>query len=174
MRHRATRPGGIRFGLYNTAEVLVDTAVRTDPNSGNGAVGYYANISSGTTSNSLLRRENSGTDGYTAGADFAAVGTANTTTNPGLDDTDLHTASLTITRTAGGVSISSVVDNVTLATGTNASPYLTYNTFAVGNGSLTGTVLLDDVLVQYTPVPEPATAALSLAGLAGLVVRRRR
>jgi len=171
-----TTPGNtassFRFGLYNdNAEtVTADTDPRESANSGHNSFGYYANVSTGTSASNAFYREFGGESGILSGNDRSTA-VASNSTNLGLDDTDSHTASLRITATGTGVSLSGSVDGFSLGPDNANAPdgYLTFNQIAFSNNS-GDAIALDDIIVTY--IPEPSTGLLG--GLAGFLVCFRR
>jgi hypothetical protein len=163
-----------RFGFHssNDTPVTVDNTTESDND-----IGYYAAIGSGGTvpaTNSIFFEETGGTGRILGGLDRTAIN-ASSATGLGLNDNLPHTASLTLTRTAGGVQLALSVDGAAAITGTDTSGLRTsFDQISFGGGfAATGNgEVLDDVVVTYDAVPEPG--ALALLGLIGAVGFRRR
>jgi hypothetical protein len=181
-RYAASAPGnstnGFRFGLYNDVGETMssDAANRDDPNAGISSVGYYGSISTGSpgTPSNAFYREFGGTNGILTGDDrSSAVG--NNSANMGLNDTDVHTAVMRITATAGGVSLTGSIDGITFASGPANTPtadYRTFNQIAFASNVTNTSLFLDDITLVY--VPEPAAALLGGLGALFSLCRRRR
>lgn len=80
-------------------------------------------------------------------------------------------------RDAGGAAITTTDTNVDPFTGQRANALFTIDYTTPASPEITrfaGTGVYDGVTVQVTPVPEPTTTALMLAGLGGIALKRRR
>lgn len=168
-----------RFGLFGNNDTQVtDNGQTTSADD----FGYYAAIGSGNqtpATTSLLFRENGGTDPITAATDRVNL-PVTSATGTGLNDNNVHTALLTLTRaSASSVDVSLSIDGgpAYTATDTGTAPGTIRTTFdlvAIGTGfGATGLqYAVDDVTV--TGVPEPTAVGLAAIGLAGGLLRRRK
>jgi hypothetical protein len=172
---------GLRFGLYNdngsvtTADELTETnqdSLQYGHSSKND-FGYYANLSTGTTTSAELYRESGNTSSIVNGGDRGLLNP--TGGSPaGLSGTDVHTAYMRITRSAAGVDIVAGIDGVDFIQGTSTTAYTQFNEIAFGNGGNNIPLVFDDVRVDFVPVPEPSTfVLLALMALAAVCYRRR-
>jgi hypothetical protein len=96
-------------------------------------------------------------------------------TDFGISDTLKHTASLILTLTSTGVSMDVVVDTVTVLTGVDTDgSVVTFNQIAIGGSTIYTAldIFVDNVNVDFTPIPEPAT--LSILALGALAALRRK
>jgi hypothetical protein len=167
---------GIRFGLYNGTVSTSDGPSDPQLHTSGDYTGYYMNVSVGTATNQQLFQEFGTAGGIMAGTDRTQIGTTNTSTDAGLNNTLPHTGLFCIERTATGLSFLGQIDSVTLINEVQTSGTFQYtfnNTgFNIAN-SFTGEPLRFDE-VKVTFVPEPSTYALLGLGLAGVVWLRRR
>lgn len=87
-----------------------------------------------------------------------------------------YNGSLTITRTATGVNIVSVLNGVTVSVSDESSAFTAFDTISInGTGGFTANSAFDNIVVTYTPVPEPSAGwLLGGAGLAFALIRRPR
>ncbi len=92
----------------------------------------------------------------------------------GLGPNEIAEITLTLTGTGDGVEISYTFDDGTSSTATRSVSGGTtaYSQLFFGNGSIGNDLLIDDVTVEFTPVPEPGS--LGLLGLGCLAVLGRR
>jgi hypothetical protein len=168
-----------RIGLfYRDNRLGVNTGIQ-----GTNWLGYFVGAGQGTAS-SFYERIDPNTGMYASGTGASVALSGN---NPGvnfdagvydLTFNILYSAANTlqfnfsIIEQAGGSSYSSIS-----ATITDASPS-TYSFDRVGmlsGGSVSATeIRYDNLTVNYTPVPEPASLALAVLGLAGVIGFRRR
>jgi len=182
----ATFTGGSAYGntqwriglFYRDNRLGVNTGIQ-----GTNWLGYFIGAGQGAAS-SFYERNDPNTGMYASGTGATVAGSGN---NPGvnfdagvydLTFNILYSAANTlqfnfsIIEQAGGSSYSSIS-----ATMTDASPS-TYSFDRVGmlsGGSVSATeIRYDNLAVTYTPVPEPASFALAVLGLAGVVGFRRR
>jgi hypothetical protein len=167
-----------RFGLYNSAAA---------------SVGYTGRLDTGTPAPNTFDVFQSTAIFNTATAGGSVSLVSGTATEAALDDNVVRHVSMTLTRDGTGILASLTVQEgsgtpVTITDATaNAAPANTYYTldqFVIGfNGTAGGpgqggapaeTFNLDNVVINYTPVPEPASFAALGAAAACLGLRRRR
>jgi hypothetical protein len=168
-----------RFGLFgNNGTPVTDNGQIASADD----FGYYAAIGSGGSTpanNSVLFRENGGTDPILGGTDRVNLSVTDAT-GTGLNDNNVHTALLTLTRaSATSVSVSLSLDGgpAYTSTDTGAAPgsiRTSFDSIGFGNGFTTTGLqyAIDDVVV--TGVPEPTALGLAAVGLAGGLLRRRK
>lgn len=182
-----------RVGLYNSngTPITADNQ-RFDLESGAGNdFGYFARIpvgdpantngtharlsketgvASGSSEDPLFGQDNSsGT-----GDDVEELG--QTASFPGtISDYEAHTILFSLERTAGGVLTSIQVDGgLPFTAEDTASPFETFDTFAMTNMRITTEWRIDNVVIEAVNVPEPALAGLYGVGAAWALTRRRR
>lgn len=90
-----------------------------------------------------------------------------------------YSGNLTLSRTASGVTISVSVSGLpgySYSYTDTDSPFTAFDTFVIFGATNTGGYTLDDVVIHYAPIPEPASSALLLGGgvLVTLLGGRRR
>ncbi len=163
-----------RFGLYDSNT----TPLTGDVFSGANDVGYWVNVPvSSNTAKVALYKDTATTDGMFVGS--TALTPASSASSQTADgDFTVHTMRLTLERltagAAGNVGLSFYFDNLGVAvhSATDASsPLTTFDQIVIQrhNGAKP---LVDNVILETIVVPEPA--ALSLLGLGGLALLRRR
>lgn len=172
-----------RFGLFNNGATVVgsdllagDTA-STDI-AGNDA-GYFGSISTGTSLGSRITKD-TGTSGYLTGSpttpsDISTI--LDATSQAGIADTSKHSAKIVILKELSGSATASLyMDSVLVGSGTDVTPtslvfnevvFCTYSTSSINLG-----YVIDNVVIDYTAVPEPATMALLGAGALAFLRRR--
>ncbi len=156
-----------RFGLYNTNGTLL---------AGNGGseaqndFGYYFNVSGADAPNHQLFREHGGQANSGSGTDRVQLGPDNTTSPP-LQDNQVHSFLMRLTRTETGLQILVEMDGETYANYHDSSPYLEFNEVAFNAGALSNAgnrrYRFDNITVSAA-VPEPSTIALAAVG--GLLI----
>lgn len=141
------------------------------------AAGTYFSHFKDATASGFRGRIFAQTTGAAAGS--FRLGIANTTAVDNVVPTDLalntaYTLTLTLDVASGISSLS--VNGGAAVTATDASSFLAISTYAFRQSTGEGTLAVDNLVVTYTPVPEPATCAYILGafGVMGLVLRRRR
>ncbi len=166
---------GFRFGLYNGSPSTADGPADPQLHTSGTYTGYYSNISVGTANNQQLFQEFGTTGGIMSGLDRTQIGTTNTSTNAGLNNTLPHTGLFRIERTATGLSFLGQIDSTTLINETQTSGMqYTFNNvgFNIANSIAGEPLRFDEIKVTF--VPEPSTYALVSLGLAGVMWLRRR
>ncbi len=164
---------GFRFGLEDSATTAISGD--NDTNSDNDR-GYYAGLGfsgSTPTTSQIFYNEAGGLSQILSGNDRASI-TASANTGTGPNDNNVHTASLSVKRTATAIQLSLVVDGGTPITGSSSTNMRTrFDELAFGGGfTTTGQAyMVDDVVVSY--VPEPALIGLVTLAFP-LMARRRR
>jgi len=169
---------GFRFGLYGT-----NGTVGLSEGSGlvhsNDDIGYYATVgtnNSAPVANNVLWAESGGMATILANNDRTAI---NSAAGASLNDTLVHTLSLTVTRaTSTTMSVSFSFDGGPAISGTTTTLYTSFDEIAISNGFQTTptTYNIDDVRLEasnFTLVPEPTVAGLAGLGLLTLLKRRR-
>lgn len=184
----ASGSSALRFGLYNTLGDI-NTAksynATTNPQ-GDTAKGYYASLNPGDTgaawsagSNNLskdLGNMLSPFNSVLGGAAGSTVALASTASAVTFGATT-QSISLTLTKTANGISLSGSFAGETISAtdvngqssgGNNGTPYTTFDTFFFGNGVSVGAWSMDNLVVTTTgsAIPEPGSAALLAGGFA--------
>ena len=93
---------------------------------------------------------------------------------PTIDNADWHLFTLSLTRTATGISLNADYDSGTASLSfTDNSPVTTdFSNIFFGTGAHSIDYFADNVMVNHSVVPEPAAGALFLLG--GLVLYRAR
>jgi hypothetical protein len=173
---------GFRFGFFNSG----GTSLAANSGVDGGGVfandtGYVArysiNGSSVVNTGQLVERSSGTVTQNLFQGSFTNVGTAGSGTSAIAIDT-AYTATLTLTRTASGVDVSSTFNGVTLSGTDSTTPYTSFDTVGIFFGSQWGSSVttrnnfIDNVNV--TVVPEPATAALVGCGLMAILFYCRR
>jgi hypothetical protein len=162
----------IRFGLFDAGSSLLtaDTLSGGTATIVNGDVGYFTGLGAGALQSTLY--EEKGTETLMGGTDQKNW---DRVTDFGISDTLKHTASLILTLTSTGVSMDVVVDTVTVLTGVDTDgSVVTFNQIAIGGSTIYTAldIFVDNVKVDFTPIPEPAT--LSIFALGALAALRRK
>ncbi|MGB7161556.1 MAG: hypothetical protein WBD40_26085 [Tepidisphaeraceae bacterium] len=171
-----------RFGLYNAGGTLVtdnnSVAATTDDD-----LGYFAQVDSGadvTGATIDVRGDNNPgapNNSFLGGTGTNSVSLAATNGAFSLDDNDAHEFVLTLERVGSELNISLSFDGTVVDTGFTgganpAALTFTYDEVALGTNGVSLDYRIDNVIVEYTPVPEPV--GLALAGLAGATLLSRR
>lgn len=168
--------GFFRFGLYNsnTSPVGNDNA-----SSSSNDLGYLGNIQFANASTQALRKELGTNGNILTGTDiFVVSGSASTTV---LNDTLNHLVTLSLVLSSPTNILGTVkLDGSTIAIGTDSTSLITdfdelaFAIAGVADSSISYSV--DNVGVDFSPVPEPASVhAAALTGLAvGFMLRRGR
>ena len=163
----------LRFGLFN-----VNSSANTS-----GWLGYFLRNGCGTTQASVMERANPNTGTFTSTTGAANVGTASIPGSPAFGD-GLFNFSISIERNAlDGLNIVTSLlrasDSIEFAPVTlvDTSPQ-TFSfdrvAYQATSGLAADQILLTNVDVTFTSVPEPTSALLGGFGALALLVRRRR
>ena len=178
---------GLRFGLYNTLGTpFTDDSTAADVDD----QGVTARAAIGGTANAfnLGLDQPSGSGPFGRNTDLASGGSG---TSLSINDNLARSATFSITRTGTDtLEVTSTLFNGTggtggvlgTATGTanvnqtlgDPADFFTFNELGVGLGAATNSFSVDNVTLNTTVVPEPASLALAAAGLGLLAGRRRR
>jgi hypothetical protein len=170
-----------RFGLYNTGGTLVtnnsSAAVTTDDD-----LGYFAEFDTGPAATTVadVRGDNipvtPGDNSFLGGTGTHGVSLSSTNAAFSLDDNDAHRMVLTLTRAGAELNIELRFDGAVVDTGSTggsnpAALTFTYDEIAIGTNGVALDYLIDNVSVDFQPVPEPA--GLALIGLAACALLSR-
>lgn len=157
----------LRFGFHSSN----GTATTADGNTtSDNDKGYFVGTNPGAAASTgtILHRENGNSPAILGGNDWVTLGTAGTSVNAG---TSPHLGALTVRRVGTALQVTSSIDNLPVATGTDNSP-VTY-TFDEVAVSLAGATLpspmrIDNVQVDYSPAvssaPPPGWVRLKRTG----------
>ncbi|MGC4016014.1 MAG: autotransporter-associated beta strand repeat-containing protein [Luteolibacter sp.] len=133
---------GFRFGLYNSS-----------------GDGFGVHNGTGGTGGYYLIEDYGADNGYGSGA---TVSTITSGSKPSLNDQLKHSASLTLKKTATGITITSVVDGSSVST-TDTSPVTAvFNTISIHNGNITADFRLDNVKVEFSNNLAPVFSSATL------------
>ncbi len=145
----------------------------------NDDAGYIGRYSTSTTTVTSEVRDRSGGTGVTlfAGTFTTVAGTSVASQSTIAVDTT-YAVLLELERTATGVRITSSFNGSSVDVTDTTTPNLNFNQIGVFFGSAFGLAasranFVDDVVVTFTPIPEPTTLA-AVAGALVLGLRRRR
>jgi hypothetical protein len=157
-----------RVGLFNNGG--------TNNTEGNDfGYGFATNVGLNSSTGTNVWEEGVGTSilGGSPGG-IVAFGTAGASVNS--PNTGAHSVVYTMTRNlSGGLDFSASIDGGLAATGTDATPATTtFHVLAIGEGGVTLDYNLDNIQLEYTPVPEPSTLAVVGLGGFGLLLARRK
>jgi len=179
--------GAFRFGLLNSNNTRVTTdfagSNETGLSSGttfSGYRGYEMTAPVNTTANgssNLEVRERTGTgNGLNTSSNWTSLNSA--TQEPLFAAGTSYPASLTLTRTAAGIDILGSINGVTTSLiSDNTTPVTSFDTISFFTlDSATHNLTLDNIQVDFTPVPEPTTAAGLLLAITAvpLYLRKRK
>ncbi len=157
---------GLRIGLFNSNGTVVTGNASTDDDND---FGYLARFSTNANGTSDLRDVPFG-DGQDAGN--AIIPTTSNTI--GAFGTTSRALRFELTGVAGGIQLDSYFDNSLIATATDtAAAYTTFDNLRIGQGGISDTFEIDNVLVATSVIPEPSVALLGALGMLGLLRRRR-
>jgi hypothetical protein len=149
---------GFRFGLAD----------------GPGGLGYTVTVGTGT-STGIGFFQNDAANAYPNVNGDTRI-TSSGGDSAGIGPNEIADISLTVTRTVSGIDLTVSYDDTatqSLVTVTDVpGSYNAFNTLLLGNGTPDNDILVDDVSVTYTPIPEPAS--LALVALGGLLMATRR
>jgi hypothetical protein len=168
-----------RFGLFTTngTSQTVDSTTTAEATVTNLSddKGYFVGIGQGTGTSALLREDGVGAS-FMAGTDTAYLPASSAT--PNITDTNWHTAVLTITKdTASTVFLEFNLDGgaIDLSNGGSTTVYTTFDEIGFSNGAYNTDFVVDNIVVDFAPIPEPATLSLlALGGFFAASLRKRR
>jgi hypothetical protein len=165
-----------RFGLYN-ANGTFATANNTTADTNDYGYGAWIRVNGTAASSQIYKEAGPGgsSDHLLTGATITQIG-SNSANPATLNNTNNHTALLQLIKVAGGVKILAQIDGNTILDVTDtSSAYTSFNEVAIGEGVLNNrTFQVDNIKVDFTPVPLPPTALLLGTGLLGMVLLRSR
>lgn len=136
----------------------------------NGFEGYgaFMDLAGTSVTPAQLFYRAAGTNTSLLGSGYPVPIANSTGANPSLTVNTPCTGTFTITNTGTGTALAFSMNGTTLAITDNLKKYQTFDTLAIQiSQKQAGTVVFSNVTVSTATVPEPGTAALSLAGLAG-------
>ncbi len=174
----ANGAGFFRLGLFNsgTGKLTANTSAFDGGGAFADDTGYIAqySISAGAVSGVLQERLASTGNIFAGGS---SLSTTSVGTGPQIAANTNYTATLTLTRTASGVTLGSSFDGVTLTGADTATPFTSFDSLGIfigtpfGNATTPRNNFIDNV--QVNVVPEPTSVALLGLG-AGLLCLRNR
>jgi hypothetical protein len=163
-----------RFGLFTTNATSLTADSTTSAEATVTALsddkGYFVGIGQGTGTSALQREDGTGAS-FMAGSDAPTL-LAGTTT---VLDQNWHSVVLKITKdTASTVLLDFNLDGgaIEMSNGGSTTVYATFNNIGLSNGSSNTDFVVDNVVVDFTAIPEPAT--LSILALGALAALRRK
>lgn len=176
---------GFRFGLFNSRGTLQTADATSGTSSANAAddQGYFGRLSLGTLAEARLQEDRASGTSFMGGSDLSTHATD--AAFGGINDVLTHTAVLTVTRMASLNSAGEPLDIPVLSLlidgtsyiddpdGDRASPRWTFDEVGFSGGNREANFVIDNVNVDFAPIPEPATLGLMALSLGGLFVTRR-
>lgn len=172
-----------RFGLYNSGGTVVtdnnSEAATTDDD-----LGYFVQVDTGSDTAGAtidVRGDNLPESGnsFLGGSGTNSVSLNATDPAFALDDNDAHEFVLTLMRVGDELNLTLTFDGMVVDSnggftgGSNPTALtFTYNEIALGTNGASIDYRIDNVNVDFTPIPEPA--GLALIGLAGATFLSRR
>ena len=177
--------GGFRFGLFDSRGALQTADATSGTSSSNAAddQGYFGRLSVGTLAEARLQEDRASGTSFMGGTDLSTHATD--AVFGGINDVLTHTAVLTVTRMASTNSegepldipvLSLLVDGTSYIDdpdGDRASPRWTFDEVGFSGGNRDANFVIDNVNVDFAPIPEPATLGLMALSMGGLFVARR-
>ncbi len=144
----------LRYGIHssNGTPTTADGTTQSDISKG-----YFVMTNPGAAgSNTSLKRETGGSPGVLGGTDWSGLGTAGASVSAG---TTKHSSAITITRSGSTLVVSTSIDNLAAATGTDSAPVTyTFDQFAI---SLTGATLPSPIIIDDVRVGDGMAADIS-------------
>lgn len=174
---------GFRFGLFDsrgTLQTVDGTSYSSSLEAGDDQ-GYFGRLSVGALNKARLSEEKAGGTSFMGGTDLSDHFTD--TAFGGINDSDTHTAVLTVTRMASTNSAGEPLDIPVLELlidgtksmididGDRSSPRWTFDEVGFAGSNREANFVIDNVNVDY--VPEPATMSLMAFGGLALLKRKR-
>lgn len=175
-----TSTGTLRFALLNSG----GNRVSADNTGFNNAAftnytGYGTFLNLGSASAGAVSKRNVAADQLINGNNAWTSLGSGLGTGATFTAAQNYTANFTLARTEAGVTVSISVNGLTgysYSLTDTESPFTAFDTFVVFGATNTGGYTIDNVKIDYAPVPEPSSAVAwsGLAVAAGALLRRRR
>lgn len=165
---------GFRFGLFDSEGTLVnvDGTAYTDSMAAGDDTGYLAGISTGSYTKGYLYNEVASDTTFMGGSGSMVILSSNDSFGA-ISNNAKHTAVVTVTKTDAGIQLDTLIDGTSLISGGDTQSLTTiFDEVGFSGIGAQSSFAIDNVKVEYSPVPEPAT--MILIGLGLLAVRSRR